>query len=138
MFWRYCHYIMVSEDEMSKNKQTKKNKDVHSYVHLCCLVSVLTKRQIKQNDVLATKYRAARIDRHCMNFFSAKKFKLAGRMAWQYRSSADWLMIQPLGPPILINYLLQSRLFKFFNELEVLFFFFCQNTKTMYYTAAYI
>ena len=24
MFWRYCHDIMVSEDEMSKNKQTKK------------------------------------------------------------------------------------------------------------------
>ena len=24
MFWRYCHDFMVSEDEMSKNKQTKK------------------------------------------------------------------------------------------------------------------
>ena len=137
MFRRYCHDIMVSEDEMSKNKQTNKKQGRPFLRPPLLPVSVLTKRQIKQNDVPATKYRAARIDRHCMNFFSAKKFKLAGRMAWQY-SSADWLMIQPLGPPILINYLLQSRLFKFFNELEVLFFFFCQNTKTMYYTAAYI
>ena len=47
MFWRYCHDIMVSEDEMSKNKQTKKQGRPFLRRPPLLPVSVLTKRQIK-------------------------------------------------------------------------------------------
>ena len=36
MFWRYCHDIMVSEDEMLKNKQKKTRTSIPTSTSAAC------------------------------------------------------------------------------------------------------